>query len=94
MTEKSLASFTQLPPIRCLSVDKMPSQSSLLQAEQSQVSQPFPLREMLQAPNHLCSPLLDSPIVLCLSRTWEPKTGQRTPDVASPGQSRGAGSPP
>ena len=33
---------------------------SLLQAEQSQVSQPFLVQEMLQAPHHFCDPLLDS----------------------------------
>ena len=43
-----------------LSTDKIPLQPSLLQAEQSQASQPFLLWEMIQAPNHLCCPPLES----------------------------------
>ena len=44
---------------------------------------------MLQSPHHLCSPAGPSPAVPCLSWTGEPRTGHSTPDVASPGQSRG-----
>jgi len=40
----------------CVSIVKILSQSSLLWPEESQVSQPFLVREMLQAPNHLCWP--------------------------------------
>ncbi|PKU38679.1 rna-directed dna polymerase from mobile element jockey-like [Limosa lapponica baueri] len=43
-----------------ISIDEVPSQSSLLQAKQTQVSQPFLIREVLQLLDHLCSPLLDS----------------------------------
>jgi len=43
-----------------IGIDKIPSQSYLLQAEQPQVSQPFLLREMLQVPHHLCDPPLNS----------------------------------
>lgn len=51
-----------------MGIDKPPSQSSLAQAlVQSQVSQPFLIREILQAINHPCSPLLDFLAVLCHS---------------------------
>ena len=39
---------------------KIPSQPSLLQAEQAQLSQPFLVREMLLSPSHLHSSPLDS----------------------------------
>jgi len=39
---------------------KVPSQPSLLQAEQAQLLQPLLVAEMLQSPHHPCSPLLDS----------------------------------
>ena len=39
----------------------------LLQAEQFQFSQPFLIREMLQAPSNLCGPPLDSLQVPCPS---------------------------
>jgi len=54
-TEKSLA-----PPSFHLSIDKVSPEPSLLQAEQSQFSQPFPTEEMLQTLNLLCGPSLDS----------------------------------
>ncbi|XP_068808482.1 uncharacterized protein [Struthio camelus] len=41
-------------------IDQIPPQSSLLQAKQAQLSQPFLIGEMLQPPNHLSSPSLDS----------------------------------
>jgi len=40
--------------------NEIPSQPFLLQIEQPQVSQPLLVREMLQALNHFCIPLLDS----------------------------------
>jgi len=46
-------------PLATISIAKMPPQSSFLQAEQTQVSQPFLIREMLQVSNHLSSCLLD-----------------------------------
>ena len=42
------------------SIDKIPPQSPLPWTEQSQVSQPFLIREVLQALYHLCGPPLDS----------------------------------
>jgi len=39
---------------------KVPSQPSLLQAEQAQLPQPFLIAEMLQSPHCTLSPLLDS----------------------------------
>ena len=44
----------------CISTDKILSQPSPLQAEQSQITRPFFTWEMLQALHHLCHPLLDS----------------------------------
>jgi len=41
-------------------IHKILPQSSLLQAKQAQLPQPFLLGEMLQSPHHLCSPPLDS----------------------------------
>lgn len=43
-----------------ISIKPSPPCFSLLQAEQSQVSQGVLLRQMVQIPNHLCGPLLDS----------------------------------
>ena len=42
-----------------ISIQKVPSQPSLLQAEEAQLPQPFHIGEMLQSPNHLYSPPLD-----------------------------------
>ena len=39
-----------------IGIYKGPLQPSLLQAEQAQLPQPFLIAEMLQSPNHLCSP--------------------------------------
>ena len=36
-----------------MGIDKVPSQPSLLQAEQTQLPQPFLVGEMLQSPPHL-----------------------------------------
>ena len=41
-------------------ISKVPSQPSLLQAEQAQLPQPLLVGEMLQSPHHPCSPPLDS----------------------------------
>ena len=41
-------------------ISKVPSQPSLLQAEQAQLPQPFLVGEMLQSPHHPRSPPLDS----------------------------------
>jgi len=43
-----------------ININKIPSQSSFLKAEQTQFAQPFLIGEMLQALYHLCGPLLDS----------------------------------
>jgi len=71
-----------------ISIDQIPPQPSLLQAQQTQVSQPFPVWGTLQPSHHLHDPLLDisARYLFC---TGEPRTGCSTPDVASPGQSRG-----
>ncbi|RMC13715.1 hypothetical protein DUI87_08794 [Hirundo rustica rustica] len=42
-----------------IEVDEVPPQSSLLKAEQAQLSQPFLMREMFQSPHHLSHPPLD-----------------------------------
>ena len=49
---------------------------------------------MHQSLNYLRGPSLDSPVAPCPSCTGEPRTGHSTPGVASPGLSRGGGSPP
>uniref|UniRef100_A0A8C4XMP3 Myomesin 2 n=1 Tax=Falco tinnunculus TaxID=100819 RepID=A0A8C4XMP3_FALTI len=55
----------------------------------------FPHKGEARAPSSSVYPSAGpSPVVPRLSRTGEPSTGHSTPDVASPGQSRGAGSPP
>ena len=64
---------------------------ALLQPEQPQVSQLFLVREMLQALNNPCGPLLDSLEDSCLSCNGEHRAGHSTPDVATPGQSQGGG---
>ena len=51
------------------------SQTSLFQAEQSHVSHPALIREMLHAHNDLSGSWLLSPAVLCLSLTGEPRIG-------------------
>jgi len=43
---------------------------SLLQAEQSEVCQPLLMQEMLQIPNNLCVPPLDSQSILCTNFGW------------------------
>ena len=43
-----------------MGIDKVPSQPSLLQAEQAQLPQPLLAGEMLQSPPHPRSPPLDS----------------------------------
>jgi len=60
ITEKSLV-WSSLPfPTRCFyMLIRFPPWASLLQAEQSQLTQPF-VFWMLQALNHLCGPSLDS----------------------------------
>ena len=58
ITKNSLAPSTWLLPFRYLYI-LIRSPVSLLQAEESQISQPFLVREMLQA-THLCGPPLDS----------------------------------
>ena len=81
-----------LAPALKVSVDtgKVPSQPSPLQAEQPQLPQPVPIRETLQPLVIFTASAGPSPVVPCLPWTGEPST----PDVPSPGQSRGAGSPP
>ena len=78
-----------------IDIDQIPSESSFLKAEQTHVTQPFLIGEVLQALYHLCGPPLDSlqeiPVFFC---TREPRTGHSTPGEAWPGQNRGGGSPP
>ena len=47
-----------------MGISKVPSQPSLLQAEQAQLPQPLLTGEMLQSPPHPRSPALDSPLRL------------------------------
>ena len=50
-----------IPTLKILiNINQILSESSFLKAEQTRVSQPFIIGEMLQAPYHLCGPLLDS----------------------------------
>jgi len=57
--QKDLGPIHLTSPLQIsLNTDKTPL--SLLQDEQSWACQPFLIREILQAPNHLCRPLLDS----------------------------------
>ena len=56
-TGKSLAPSSWPPPCRYL-VSKVPSQPSLLQAEQAQLPQPLLVGEMLQSPHHPRSPII------------------------------------
>uniref|UniRef100_A0A8C0F1F2 Kelch like family member 29 n=1 Tax=Bubo bubo TaxID=30461 RepID=A0A8C0F1F2_BUBBB len=60
------------------------SPPSLLQAELSQLYQPFVIGGMLQSLHHLRGPLLDSPVGSCVSFTEEPRTGDSTRGVVSP----------
>ena len=97
-TEKSLASSLCLPlPLRYLQTFiRSPPQSSFLQAEQIQVTPPFLIKEMLR-------PFITF-VELCWTHsrrslcgffwTGEPRTGCSSLNVASPGKSRGGGSPP
>jgi len=79
-----------------LYIGKILPKPSLLQAGQSQLSQPVLTQDTLQSLHHLRGPSLDfpppAPVCPCLLR-WEPRTGHSTPGVASPEQSRGEGSP-
>lgn len=59
--QKEPAPIGLIPTIEIfMNIAEVPSQHFLLQADQPQVSQPFPVQEMLQAPRHLCGSLLDS----------------------------------
>lgn len=58
----------------------------LLQADQSQLSQPFLLRKILQSLQNFYVPLLDSPTCPHLFCTEECGTGHWTSSVASPGE--------
>jgi len=60
-TGKSLAPSSSFHPFRYFyTLRRSPFEPSLLQAEQSQLSQPFLKGEMLQSFNNLCGPLVDS----------------------------------
>lgn len=70
--------------------------SLLLQAEHSQLYQPFLIGGVLQSLHHLCGPLLDCPGApwAPFSCTEEPRTGPSTLGEASPVLVREKGSPP
>lgn len=57
--EKKAFLFFMLSFQVCIDIDKIPP-LSLLQAEQSQISQLSLMKEMLQAPKHPCGPPRDS----------------------------------
>ena len=60
-TKKSPPPYDLTPTLQMfITYYQTPSLPSLLQTEQSQVSQPFLIRKMLQALNRLCSLSLDS----------------------------------
>lgn len=59
-TKKSLEALESPLDTHPLDICKIPSQSSLLHAEQFQISHPFLIREMIEALNHLCGLPLDS----------------------------------
>jgi len=60
ITEQSPAPTASHPPCRYLLTLMRSPLSLLLQAEESQLSQPLLTGEMLQSMNQLCGPLLDS----------------------------------
>lgn len=80
------------------SVDTLPytlvrSPPSLLQVKQSQFSQPFLIRGILQFSNHFHGSSLDFLQHVRVSNTGEPRNGQNTAGSVSPGLSRGRRSP-
>lgn len=84
ITEKSLA-LSFFHPLQVFThTNKIPLEPSLLQAKQSQLSQIFLTKEMLQSLCRLCGPLLNSS-----SCSEEPRSGHSTPHVNSPVLSRG-----
>lgn len=74
--------------------------SLLLQTKQPQLSQPVPIGEVLQTPEHPVGPVLDSFQYVCvcpyLSYCGDRRTqtGHSTPGMTSPGLSRGEESLP
>lgn len=91
-TKNSLAPSTVQLSIKVLiSLDKIPSKSSFLQAEKPQVSQPFLLKRcprplIIWVALHW---ILSSSSLPFLN--WMTRTGHITPDVVSPEQRRGGG---
>lgn len=83
----SLSSGFLSPGMRC-------PEPALLQAGQSQLSQPLLMAEMLQSLHHLHGPVLDSVQSVPVSHTGQPSSGPSTPGLASLVGSRGKGSPP
>jgi len=81
----------------CLHMDEVHApclpEPSLLQAGQSQVSQPFLTGDSLQSLNRLGGPLQGglSPVPPDLSCTGKPRTGHSAPGGASPALSREEG---
>lgn len=61
-------------------IDDVPSQSSLLKAQQAQLPQPFLVREMLQTLKQLCSSFLDvlQELLISVALTVEPGTGHHS----------------
>lgn len=61
---------------------KSPAELSLLQTDQSQLSQPYPTGEMLQSLRHVCDPFPGlSPVCPYFCFTGESRTGHSTSDV-------------
>ena len=82
------------PPPGYLSTGMRCPEPALLQAGQSQLSQPLLTAEMLQSLHHLPGPVLDSAQSVPVSCTGQPSSGPSTPGLASLVWGRGEGSPP
>lgn len=82
-TENTLAPSSLLPPQVFIDIDQIPSELSLLLAEQPQISQPLPVHQMLQSLHQLRGPSL--PLIQCLPYTGDPRPGPSTPDVSHQG---------
>ena len=82
-TAKGLAPPSSFPPPGCL-YTLIRSPCSLLQAEQSQLSRPLRLGQMLQSLSHLCGLLLDSLqyICPCLSGSGQPRSAPSSPGLS------------
>lgn len=90
----SLAPSPLQPPPGYLSAGRRCPEPALLQAGQSQLSQPLLMAEMLQSLHHLDGPVLGSLQSVPVSCTGQPSSGPSTPGLASLVWSRAEGSPP